>query len=54
MKILAQKHARYPGIVAVGEEWEDSVNKDDNKLDHLELGEILLPPEVRLHLYRII
>ena len=52
--MIANVVCTYPGIVAVGEEWEDSVNKDDNKLDHLELGEILLPPEVRLHLYRII
>ena len=42
----------YPGIVAFSEEWDYGMNKDDNKLDHLELGEILLPPEVRLHLHK--
>ena len=36
------------GIAAFYEQRLQRVNDEDNELDHLQLGEVALPPEVRL------
>ena len=38
------------GVAAVDEERLEGVDDEDDELDHLELGEVLLPPEVLLDL----
>ena len=40
----------YLGKIAVSEEGQQRVNEDDSKLEDLELGEVLLPPEKGAHL----
>jgi len=47
-------HKGHLGVVAIDEERLKRVDKEDDKLDHLHFGEILLPPQVPLHLKIII
>jgi len=37
-------------VVTLEVEGEEGVEENTDELDHLEAGEVLLPPEVRLHL----
>ena len=37
------------GVLAVYEEGLRAVGDEDNELRHLELGQVLLPPQVALH-----
>ena len=39
----------YLGIVAVYEQRLDGVHYEDQELDHLQLGDVSLPPEVGLY-----
>jgi len=43
--------AVYLWIITLNEERLHGMDEEYYELDHLELGQILLPPEVRLHLW---
>ena len=49
MKLLGQTHLR---IVTLDEERLKSVDKEDDKLNHLKFCEVPFPPEIRSYLNR--
>ena len=48
MRLQLELSASHLGIAAFYEQRLERVNDEDDELDHLQLGEVALPPEVGL------